>query len=610
MPTLEKKTIVRIILFIFFITLGMSLFINLGALQKNFLFADEATYFMMTQSLAQDGDLEYSKTDLIRYYRDFGITPLGLFLKRGKNRQIFYAKSFAYPVFTVPFYKVLGLNGFLVFHSLLFLLLLFMGFHYLALINRPLLSLLAMLTFFFASVAMVYYFWLSPDFFNLVLVFGVLFLWLYKHIYAQTASPEVQPSPLITFLLSAWSDYLACFLAGIAVYSKPPNIALMGPIVLFSLLKKKFLKAGLMLVIFLASTGIFWGINESITGDWNYQGGERKTFYGLGGYPFEKAHLDFDTAQGWTMSSDKYGEKHLYPPKVFIRNLFYYFFGRFTGMVWYFFPAFLALILFIIRKKILLQWLILIALAGEILIYIILMPDNYAGGGGALANRYFLNIYPFFFFLPALKKDFKQIGLTWIMASIFVVPILISPVQHSHFPDTHVKKFPFTVLPVELTLFNNFPTATNPAATRQEMGGLKYTWINFLDNNFHPRTRSEVEKDGFWTRGPYKTQMVMRTYYPIKQITFHLLNNPRLRNEITVWFAGEKKTITLGHKQRGNITFTPKRFFRMNQWIHLYKLAVKASKGAIPHFEEEDVDERRYLGVFFEVTIIPEYMPE
>lgn len=605
----EKKVIVYILLFIFLISLGMSLFINLSALQKNFLFADEATYFMMTQSLSQDGDLEYSKADLIRYYKDFGITPQGLFLKRGKNQQIFYAKSFAYPVFAAPFYKILGLNGLLVFHSLLLLLLLFMGFQYLTLINRPLLSLLALLTFFFASVAMVYYFWLSPDFFNLTLVFSVLFLWLYKYTFHQVSDQEAKKSRLTTFFLSDWSDYLACLLAGIAVYSKPPNIALMGPLVLYFLLKKKFLKTGLMIVIFLISTGIFWGINQGITGDWNYQGGERKTFYGQGGYPFEKAHLDFDTAVGWSMSSEGYAEKHLYPPKVFIHNIFYYFFGRFTGMVWYFFPAFLALILFFIRKKHLCQWLILAALAGEILIYIILMPDNYAGGGGALANRYFLNIYPFFFFLPALKKDLKEIGVTWIMASIFVVPILISPVQHSHYPDTHVKKFPFTMLPVELTLFNNFPTTTNPAASRQGVG-MKYTWINFLDGNFHPRTSSELEKNGFWTRGPHKAQMVMRTYYPIKQITFHLMNNPRLKNEITVWFAGEKKTITLGRKQRGDITFTPKKVFQMNPWIHLYKLAVKASKGSIPNFEEEKEDERRYLGVWFEVTIIPEYMPE
>ena len=49
------------------------------------------------------------------------------------------------------------------------------------------------------------------------------------------------------------------------------------------------------------------------------------------------------------------------------------------------------------------QWLLFAALAVEILIYIVLMPTNYGGGGGSLANRYFLNIFPLFFFLPAAE---------------------------------------------------------------------------------------------------------------------------------------------------------------------------------------------------------------
>ena len=84
---------------IFLFTLGFSLFTNLPALQKNFLFADEATYFMTTQSLAQNGDLEYTRRDLINYYQAFDAGPLGIFLKKGKEGKIFYAKSWIYPMF-------------------------------------------------------------------------------------------------------------------------------------------------------------------------------------------------------------------------------------------------------------------------------------------------------------------------------------------------------------------------------------------------------------------------------------------------------------------------------------------------------------------------------
>jgi hypothetical protein len=79
---------------------------------------------------------------------------------------------------------------------------------------------------------------------------------------------------------------------------------------------------------------------------------------------------------------------------------------------------------------------------------------------------------------------------------------------------------------------------------------------------------------------------------------------------VTVSFAGETKQVSLGYKAWGSVTFTPRRVFRMNEWIHLYKLSVRAAKGSIPHYEEEDEDERRYLGAWFEVDIVPVYMPD
>jgi len=542
---IEKKHGLTVIFFIFVFTLGFSLIVNIPALQKNFLFADEAIYFSMTQSIAQDLDLEYTRQDLIRYYRAFDAGPLGIFLKKGKDDKIYYAKSFAYPLFAAPFVKLFGTNGFYVFHSLLLLLMLLMGYAYFSRSNAPPLAFLTVLTFLFASVAAVYFLWMSPDFFNLTLVFAVLFLWLYKLAPAENNASNGEKGCLQTFLLSDGSDYLACVLAGIAVFSKPPNIAVMGPLILFTLLKKRFIKSFLMVGIFFAVSILFWGSNQLITGEWNYQGGNRKTFYGRGGYPLEKEHLTFDSAEGGVMSSEGYAQKHLYPPRVFIYNFFYYFFGRFTGITWYYFPAIMALFIFLFRRKQLYQWLILVALAGEILIYCIFMPDNYGGGGGALANRYFLNIYPFFLFLPGLKRNFKQAGWTWGVAALFIAQILINPLQHSHFPSTHAKKFPFTWLPVELTLVNNFPTNTNPKAHRQEVG-TKYSWLYFLDDNFIPRTSSPLEKNGFWTRGDHKAEMILRTYYPIKEITIHVLNNPRLKNKVTISFAGQTQKIELG----------------------------------------------------------------
>ncbi len=179
---IEKKHTLYIILFIFLFSLGFSLFANIPALQKNFLFADEAIYFSMTQSLAQDGDIEYTRKDLIRYYKAFNAGPLGIFLKKGKNNRIYFAKSFAYPLFAAPFVKLFGCNGFFVFHSLILLLILLMGFYYYSQSKSSSFSLLLIFTFLFASITAVYILWMTPDFFNLFLVFCVLFLWLYKQL--------------------------------------------------------------------------------------------------------------------------------------------------------------------------------------------------------------------------------------------------------------------------------------------------------------------------------------------------------------------------------------------------------------------------------------------
>jgi hypothetical protein len=603
----ESRAYPIALLFIVVFALGFSLFTNLKALQKNFLFADEAVYFMMADSLAQDGDIEYTRTDLIRYYRELNTDPKGIFLKKAKDGRLFYAKSWAYPLLAAPFVRLFGINGFLVLHALFLGTILGMGFLYAAGINAERWAFLAVFTFLFGSVAVVYYLWLTPDFFNLWLVFTVLFLWLYKHTGHRTAAAG--GGRLQDFLLSDGSDYLACALAGLAAFSKPPNLALLGPLVLFTLIRKRRLKALAMILIFTAVAAGLFGVNQAITGEWNYQGGDRKTFYGEGGYPLEKEHLTFETAVSGVMSADGYFQRHLYYPRVYLADLFYYFFGRFTGLAWYFFPALAALILFFARRKRLHQWLVFLTLAGEILIFVILMPDNYAGGGGALANRYFLSIYPLFFFLPPQRIEARSIGLSWLVASVFIAQILVNPLPHSHFPATHAKRAPFKLLPVELPLINNLPTNTNPAARRQSVGE-KYTWLYFLDDNFIPRTNSELERFGFWTRGSHRAEMIIKTYYPIKEITFRLRNNHRLSNRITVVFGGERRRMTLGYKGWGTVTFSNPRVFRMNQWIHLYTLSVRAAKGSVPHFEEEGSDERRDLGVWFEVDIVPEYMPD
>jgi len=587
--------------------LGFALSANLPALHSGFLFADQAVYYAMAQSIAFDGDLEYTQKDLIRYREDFDAGPNGIFLKRVKTpggEKLFYSKSLAYALFAAPFVRVFGYNGPLVFQAILLFLILLMGFSYFSPANSPGLSLLHVLTFLFASVAVVYTLWIAPDFFNLFGVFTVLFLWLYKHRRdeADGIDPKADLGRLKRFLVSGGSDFAAAFVAGIVAFSKPPNIAVMGPFVLWHLLKKKYLKAVGLVVVFALSFGILFGANALLTGEWNYQGGDRKSFYS--NFPYEHPGVTFDSAPGKLMSTDSYGPTEaMLPAKFVLPNIFYYFFGRFTGIAWYYFPALLALLAFALGRKRLEQWLLLAALAGEILLYVILMPDNYGGGGGSLANRYFTGIYPLFFFLAGTKATRRRIVAAWIMAAVFLSPILLSPFLGSTHPATHGMRFPYTLLPVEMTNINNLPTTTKPSAFRQQWGHPLYEdrFIYFLNDNYNPKHR---EEDGWWTLGDRKADLILRTWFPVRVIAVKLLNNPRLINEITVTVDGKTQRLVLGPSQWGTLRFPVGDGYTVEE-SHMYRIKVKAAKGASPYFENEKSDEKRRLGVFFEFDLTP-----
>ncbi len=76
-------------------------------------------------------------------------------------------------------------------------------------------------------------------------------------------------------------------------------------------------------------------------------------------------------------------------------NLGYFWFGRFGGVLAYFFPALVAIGLFLVvgpRDRV--GWLCVVAIALSWLAYIRVIPDNWYGGGGTIGNRYFLGILP------------------------------------------------------------------------------------------------------------------------------------------------------------------------------------------------------------------------
>jgi hypothetical protein len=156
---------------------------------------------------------------------------------------------------------------------------------------------------------------------------------------------------------------------------------------------------------------------------------------------------------------------------------------------------------------------------------------------------------------------------------------------------------------VELTNINNLPTnAAIKDAFRQQWGFPLYEdrFLYFLNDNFNPKHR---EEDGWWTRGDRTCDFILRTWFPVREVTFKLLNNPRLENAITVTVEGKTQRIILGPNQRGTLRFAVGNGFQVLE-SHMYRVKVKAAKGAMPYYENEKSDEKRWLGVFFGLDLV------
>jgi len=86
----------------------------------DYLFSDEAVYYMMAQSLAFDRDMEYTPQDLQRVYAEgWYAGPQGVYLTKTEAGKIYYGKYLAYAFFLAPFIAVFGLKGFLILNVLL-----------------------------------------------------------------------------------------------------------------------------------------------------------------------------------------------------------------------------------------------------------------------------------------------------------------------------------------------------------------------------------------------------------------------------------------------------------------------------------------------------------
>ncbi|MBN2055086.1 hypothetical protein JW905_09195 [bacterium] len=592
MNTDADRLIKGIFLLLAFFFLAMALTLDFSKTTYEF-FGDEAVYYCMTESLALDFDLQYERRDLVRVYEHWPRGPQGILLSASDRdfSRIHYAKPWLFPLLAAPFHNVVGLNGFLVLHAILLWLVCFAGYGHLRRMGGdPAPAFIFTVVFVFLSVAYIYVFQITPEFSSFAMIFLGLAL-------AFSAGEE------------GWYRCLAsAAVIGLNAAARPPNAVFILPVLAAALRLRRHGRPGPagggrmtwlprllgVAAAFLLLVILSLGITRLLTGQWLSHGGFRKRI--VGHFPFEAPGIDF-MSTGDAISTRTI--KFVFHWSPLFHNVWYFFVGRFTGMLLYYLPAAAACWLFLRSRKDFRRWAVFLALLVSLVFHLVLIPTNYHGGSGAVGNRYFMHMYAaFFFLLPPLRR-LRPVLVTGLLAALFTARLAINPLHVVYRYDEHAKSPPFTWFPLELSLINNWPT-DDPGHSRISFGDDTGYMLYLVDDNTYGR-----ELGGLWVRGGAGADMVVRAWEPAPVLTVTVRNGPR-PNGVRVTVAGRRETMRLAPGEKRDMLFNPEPSFIYYNLAgdpsYLYKIRVHSEAGFVPMFEDSGKD-TRYLGCHITVTL-------
>lgn len=582
--------------------------------------SDEATYYLMAYSLAEDGDLEYRREDLERGFREFSSGPSGIFLKRGTDvtgarltarppfiefrgvpdpdtSRLYFGKSFLYPLAATPFVWLLGTNGFLLTNAVLLWAAFFAIYLFTSARSGPFVGVLWAGAFVFASVVPVYFVWTTPELFNWSLGALAYFLWLYK-----TVSP-IATSRAGAWLRQPWTDWLAAALIGLLTFSKVTNVLLLLPMLAWFLWTRAWRRALIVGVVTGVVGAAAFGANVASSGEWNYQGGDRATCYDR--YPLQQPGMTLEVCP--ERGRNESMADVIFDPQVFWSNLranlVYFVVGRNSGLVAYFFPVLFAAgaLALTWRRTAAWQWCVLGAVAVQCLLFIITLPYTYYGGGGSVGNRYFMGVYGTCAFLLPVFASTRWLALPWLVGGLFVGKLILNPFQTSIRPGDHSMSGLFRSLPIELTNINDWPLGTDASRVRIWYGdsgaGDPGFQIYYLDHNSYLQ---EADKQSFWIRGESNAQILIKTDKPYRRLQVTLSAGPEATTA-TVRLRGRTTTVNLspGQSSTMQLVLGPGFPYKKEREVPAYNwvLELSSSSGFAPAIVEPGSIDRRFLGV-------------
>jgi hypothetical protein len=599
---------------------------------------DEATYVGMALSAAYDRNLSFERRDLERFYGLYEQGPEGIFLKRGKQLRmrlratppflfifnntaedrtdrLFFGKAMAYSLAAAPFVWLLGMNGFLVFHVLLLFAVGVCGYLFLSAQSRPVPALAYVLGFLAVSVVPVYAVILTSDLFNFSVVFIAYFLWLYKEV--------KQPR----FLLGGFlSDLAAAVLLGIVTYSKPWHAPLVAPLVLLFWCRRSWRAGFFVGSVAVLAAALMFAANAAISGEFNYQGGDRKTFYSApddpqaprlptAGFPFSSPDATWD-ARGQPMGRNEGNVDNVLAPAEIIRlfpnNVKYFLLGRHFGFIPYFFPGAVAILLWLLSRERFRVWRVLtfggVALAS--LIVLVMVPYTWSGDGGPPGNRYFLSFYPALFFItPPLASSVPPL-LAWIGGSLFTAKMLINPFYTAKYTWEVTERGWARRLPVELTMYQSLPVMLDTRIRGRVLYGQDpWMFLYFLDEHAWP-----PEPNGMWISGAGRADILIRTPSIVAKDGheaalgpahhFRVTANSPIVNTFTVSTDAGSQTVQLSPNMPLTFDIPVTAVRGVNGYAYL--ISARAAEGFVPRLFDPNAKDDRNLGVQMQLKALVE----
>jgi hypothetical protein len=581
---------------------------------------DDAVYVTAALSAAFDGNLSFEQRDLERFEGLYHRGPEGIFLKRGKvlhlrasgafpfihldktpdphTDRLYFGKALIYPIVAAPFVRAFGLNGLLLLNVVLLAIAACCGYRFLSARSLSLDAVLFTTAFFGATALPVYLVFWMPEMLNLTLVTVAYFLWTYR---------EVSPTKR---LAGAWPPLAAAALLGLATYSKPfPNGLMVAPLVLTAWWRREWTRGIVLGAVAVAVAALGFAFNAAVTGEFNYQGGDRQAFYGS--FPFDGSGDVWNRQAGQVVTEGDVQLEVLTSselPARFARNVYYFLVGRHFGFIPYFFPGVVAIAAWLFSSARRDRWRLVtfVTFLFSIVAMLLVWPFTWSGGGGPTGNRYLLGVYPVLLFLMPPGNIAWAGVLSWVGGALFTAKILLNPFAAAKYPYLTTERGAARRLPVELSMLTDLPIMlAGPTRARIPYGHDPTMLLYFLDQNAFP-----PEPTGMWVAGGRRADIVVHTNDQLDHLAVEA-ESP-IATVLTVSMGAERVVVPLtpGKVATFNV---PARGVLYERYVRSYAhlLSASSSEGFVPVIRDPTAAARDYrnLGVLMRFAAVPAAKP-